>query len=341
MPLTLYQRGEIWHYRGTVAGRRLRSTTGTADKKLAQRIAAEAEASAWRSHLDGPRAHVTMAQAAIAYREAGKATRFLEPIEDHWKDTPLREITGEAVRQTCRKLYPKAKPATWNRQVIAPTMAIINFAAELGWCGPIRVKRFKTDPKSKIPATREWVNAFATQATKDKLPHLAALCLFMFGTGARIGEAVALTWADIDLAAARATIRQTKTSHTRTAHMQPRVVAALANIPGNRSPADLVFGYAARGSVKQVWSNVVERAGIDSLTPHCCRHGFATTMLQAGVDVKTVAVRGGWKDASIVLRTYAHALEDESVTNAVFDTNLARGGTSKAASAGKRRGNAK
>ena len=41
MPLKVYKRGGIWHYRGTVAGRRLRGSTGTASKEIAQRIASE------------------------------------------------------------------------------------------------------------------------------------------------------------------------------------------------------------------------------------------------------------------------------------------------------------
>lgn len=39
-------------------------------------------------------------------------------------------------------------------------------------------------------------------------------------------------------------------------------------------------------------SFVCTRAGIERLTPHCCRHGFATSMLHRGFDVKTVAERG-------------------------------------------------
>ncbi|MBL8582637.1 MAG: tyrosine-type recombinase/integrase, partial [Rhizobiaceae bacterium] len=65
------------------------------------------------------------------------------------------------------------------------------------------------------------------------------------------------------------------------------------------------------------------------LTPHCCRHGFATTMLQKGFDVKTVAERGGWKDATTVLRTYAHAIKDMTVTNVLFDTPVTQGAKAK------------
>ena len=45
----------------------------------------------------------------------------------------------------------------------------------------------------------------------------------------------------------------------------------------------------------------LDRARIKRLTPHSCRHGFATMMLRNGFDVKTVAKLGGWKDAAIVL----------------------------------------
>lgn len=259
-----------------------------------------------------------MAQAALAYRDAGKSTRFLARVEDHWRDTPIREITGEAVRQSSRRLYPGARPATWNRQVIVPTQAIINHAAALGWCSPLRVKRFSVATKPKTPATAEWVEAFAAHAS----PHLGALALLMFGTGARIGEAVALTWADVDLSARLATIRQTKVNDTRTAHLPPPVVAALANISSTRRADDLVFGYAGRSSVTTPWGRAIERAGIPYMSPHCCRHGFATTLLREGVDVKTVAKLGGWKDAGTVLQTYAHALDDPTLTDRLFGTPL-------------------
>ncbi|MCW2302576.1 integrase [Rhodovulum sulfidophilum] len=110
----------------------------------------------------------------------------------------------------------------------------------------------------------------------------------------------------------------------RIAHLPPEIVVSLANIPSNRNPDDPVFGYAGRGSVRGHWNNVCRRAKIERLTPHCCRHGFATSMLQAGIDVKTVADMGGWKDATTVLRTYSHAMKDPSVTNVLFGAKTAQ-----------------
>lgn len=205
---------------------------------------------------------------------------------------------------------------------IVPAQAIINYASELEWCSPIKVKRFKVSAKRKSPVTRAWVEEFAAQAVADELHHLAALCFFMFGTGARRGEACALKWSDVKLFQKTAVINQTKVEHQRIAHLSPPVVGALANIPSNRNPEGFVFSYTSGESVGQVWRNVIKRAGIEKLSPHCCRHGFATSMLQAGVDPKTVAVRGGWKDVATVMKYYAHAMDDPTVTDVLFGTNL-------------------
>jgi hypothetical protein len=71
MPLKLYQRGKIWHYRGTVAGRRLRGSCQTANKDIASRQIAEIEAKHWKHRFDGPQAILTFSQAALMYRAAG------------------------------------------------------------------------------------------------------------------------------------------------------------------------------------------------------------------------------------------------------------------------------
>ena len=332
MPHEIYKRGEIWHYRGTVSGRRLRGSCGTSDKGIAQRIAAEAEAKQWKRHLDGPGAEVTFAQATLAYLDAEKPDRFISKVAAHWKDTAIREITSGGIKQSAITLYPKAKGATRNRQVIVPTQAIINHAATLGWCIPIKVKRFDIEAKSKDPATAEWVQAFAAHAS----PHLGALCFFMFGTGARIGEAVRMTWRDVDLSTRFATLSGRKPKPwTRRAHLPAPVLAALANIGGNRNPSELVFGYLEAGNVKQVWDNAIIRAGIIRLTPHSCRHGFATTLLHAGKDPKTVATMGGWKDVATVMKYYAHAMNDPTVTEALFGTNLTQAQNMQSVTNGK------
>jgi integrase len=316
MPIKIYKRGDIWHYRGTVAGRLLRGSTKTARKEVAQRIAAELEARHWKGHFDGPSSVLTFAQAAMLYRAAGKQDRFLRPIEDHWKDTPVKAITAGAIRQSAIALYPIAGPATRNRQAIVPTQAIINHAASHELCPHIRVPRFPVARKAKTPATWEWVQAFMAHATK---PNLAALACFMFLTGARISQALAVTWDDVDFKARKVRIRATaKGDDDRLAHMPPELIAALANIGGERKGE--LFSFKSRGNCKTQWAGAIRRAGIAPLSYHRCRHGFATGLLDKGVSPITVAKRGGWKDARHVFETYGHDVAADDVTEVLTGT---------------------
>lgn len=313
MPLTLYKRGEVWHYRGTVAKRRLRGSTGLTDKEKALQFTARVEHEARNRHPDGPQGSLTFAQAAIMYLNAEKTDRFIPRVAAYWKNTPVRNITGGAVRQSAIVLHPKASGATRNRQVIVPTQAIINFAAEMDLCSHLKVKRFPVVTKRKEPATWEWVQAFMAVSS----PHLGGLACFMFLTGARISEAIAVRWRDVDLNSRRALIKQTKIGDERRAHLPPALVAAIANIPSNRKPDDKVFQYSSRDTAKPLWKSAIKRAGVKPLAFHACRHGFATAMLHAGVDPITVAKLGGWKDAKHVFSTYGHAMHDDTLADRI------------------------
>lgn len=314
MSLKLTKRGEIWHYSGTVAGRRLRGSTKTAQKSEAQRIANEVESRELQGRRD-PGSTLTFAQASIEYRKTGKIPKYLEMVEDYWKDTLVREVTSGAMKRAAITLLPNGSGAYRNRAVLVPTMAVINHCAELDMCAPIRAKRFPEPKVTKEPATEEWIEAFMAHAS----PHLGALACFMFATGARISEALNVAWRDVDMQAAKVRIVMGKLGgETRIAHMPPQLIAALANIPSNREADVALFPYAAYDSVRKPWDAVVKRAGIKEVTPHGCRHGFATGLLHAGVDPITVAKRGGWKSPAQLFSTYGHAMDDETVANRLF-----------------------
>lgn len=311
--IKIYKRGGVWHYRGTVAGRRLRGSTGTGDKDTALRIASEKETAAWKGNLDGPEAVLTFAQAAALYSAAGKADRRTVRMMDYWKTTLVKDINEGTVLQAAAVLFPKAAPATRNREVIAPTQAIINHAARMKMCQRLRVERFKVSKTEKTPATWEWVQAFMKVAP----PHLGALACFMFLTGARISEALAVRWEDIDFETNRALVRSTKVSVERWAHLPAPLVVAMANCARDRAT---VFRYTTRRAASKSWDAVVKKHKLLKLSPHCCRHGFATGMLHAGFDPITVAKRGGWLNVQHVLSTYGHAMDDPTVTEALIGT---------------------
>jgi hypothetical protein len=216
MPLKLYRRGAVWHYRGTVgpAGRRqrLRGSTNTSDKDIASRQVAEVEKRYWDGHFSGPGAILTFDQAAIQFIADGRpcmvgALDVVQVARDHFKDTPVKDITSKAVRAFANEVYGHCANASKNRMALAPVASIINHCAdELELCSSIRIKRFPPQHKEKEPATLGWVQAFRKQAK----PHLGAYALFMFLTGARPSEALAVDPdKDLDLQKAEVVLRQT------------------------------------------------------------------------------------------------------------------------------------
>ncbi len=325
MPVKIYRRkgSLIYSYRGTVAGRRLRGSTGTTDKIRAERFASKKANEHWDGNHDGPKAVLTFAKASILYRAAGKLsnkrqTRYLEKIEDYWKDALVKDMTAGAIRQSSIDIYPTAGPATRNRQVITPTRAVINHCAELEMCAPIRVRKFKFEQKIKTPILQDWLDTLCAHAR----PQIAALATFMFATACRISEARRVEWADINFTARTILVRKTKNKKERLPNMPPRLLVALANLPGPRGDKPFPQGET---TLRRWWDADVEATaaaveGFQRLTFHSCRHGFATAMLRKGVDAKTAAELGGWDSVTLFMDTYAHAMPRARLSDSLFDT---------------------
>jgi integrase len=321
MPLKIYRRGGVWHYRGTVgpSGRRqrLHGSCHTANKDTAARYITEIEKQYWDGHFDGPGAVLTFRRAARMYRDAGKADGFLDPVEDYLKDMFVKDITPGVIRQMTVELFGHCSGASQNRRGITPVQSVINYAAEFELCSPIRVKRFPIEKSEKEPATLQWVKSFQGSAK----PHLGAYALFMFLTGCRPSEALAVDRErDLDLKNATVIIRETKVSTERKAHLPALLVSTLANLP--EVPGRPLFVYRDYRDMRWSWHKTIEYADIPVLTPHCCRHGFATELLRRGVDVVTVAWLGGWASPAQVLKTYGHAIKKRSLTDMLAETPL-------------------
>jgi integrase len=324
MPLKLYRRpgSKIWHYRGTIAGDRLRGSTKTESREIAARIAAEIEHGHHKRRLDGPQEVLTFPQAVTLYMQAHTPTkrskRYIERIEDYWKNAKVKDMTAGAIRQSAIDIHPNDSGATRNRQVITPTQAIINHCADLELCAPIRIKRFRFIEQTKKPVTFDWLNSFCDHAR----PVIKALVLDMFATACRFNETHRHDWKDYDFKARTILIRDTKTGKERVAHMPQPLLVALANLPRDRKP----FGWS-ESSLRRWWDADVAKTaeavpGFERLTFHSCRHGFATKMLRDGADPKTAAWLGGWDDIGLFMKTYAHAIQDATLTDRLFDTPL-------------------
>jgi integrase len=299
----------IWRITGTVAGRRIRKSAKTRDLRAAKFAAQAIERRIWEGLATGRSGTLTFEAAALSYMQAGGETRFLAPLIVHFAGAPVRDIRPGNIEDAARALYPGAMPSTWNRQVVTPARAVINHAAERGWCPPLRVRRFPETRPARRAADRAWLEAFMAHAPAE----LAALALFMFTTGARISEALAIRRGDIE---GRKCRLQTKTG-ARVAILSRETMLRLAALPaGSRT----VFRYGARSSIYNHWYGICDAAGIERLPPHQAgRHSFATEMIvRHRIDPSTTAELGGWKNPRLLLDRYAHAENLDRVVDEVF-----------------------
>ena len=307
-----------WIMRGTVRGLSIEESTGVADKKLAEEIRAKREAEILTESVYGKQTTVTFAHAVADYLEHGtgnKASSLRCSIIS--KTTLLREIDQHAIDVAAEKLYPKAGPATRNRQVYTPVSAILHHAARKGWC-PVPVIQRPKQPKGVI----RWLKPEeANKLIGACAPHLRPLVVFLLYTGARAGEAVFLDWSNVNLAKRQATFPKTKNGDARSVPLHSRVVQSLAILPHRegavfRTPAG--EHYAARkdddtsaGSrIHNAFSGACRRAGIADFRVHDCRHTWATWHYQANHDLTALQKLGGWKTASMVFQ-YAHTNVEE------------------------------
>jgi integrase/recombinase XerC len=123
-----------------------------------------------------------------------------------------------------------------------------------------------------------------------------AVLALMYGAGLRVSEALSLTAADAPLGA---TLRITgKGAKTRVVPVLPQVGAAVAaycaRLPFALAPGDALFR-ARRGGplsprhVQAAVQRLRGRLGLpDSATPHALRHSFATHLLGAGADLRSL-----------------------------------------------------
>lgn len=312
----LIKRGTVWWYSFTVDGNRVRRSSKTADRRLAEDIAAKDEWRHRQAAVHGAGSVLTFGEAMALYVHHAKDDRFLLPLLDEWENVRIADITPDAIRQAARRMYPKASPATWNRQVVTPARAIINYAADSGHCPHIRVKRFPEAVRRRKAGDVRWLEKFRNAC---HAPNLAAVARFMFETGARIGEAVVLVWGDVNLQEGTATFGTTKNGDPHTVYLSPGMVAELANLPKGRK----VFGYDHKRTLTRQWDKAVKKAEIEKLTPHeAGRHGFATELIvRNGIDIPTTAKMGNWKSHRLLSETYAHPERERATVLKIFGRN--------------------
>ena len=125
------------------------------------------------------------------------------------------------------------------------------------------------------------------------------LCILMvaYSCGLRVSEIAHLRIEDIDSRRMVIHVRAGKGKKDRVVPLSPRLLKALRSYWRVLRPTPYLFPGAnprrpiTRGTIARVCRNAAHRAGLKKrVTPHSLRHAFATHLLEAGVDVRTIQV---------------------------------------------------
>ncbi|MDF0602135.1 site-specific integrase [Psychromarinibacter sp. C21-152] len=310
MPLKLFRRkpGGPWYIRGTIQGRQIYESTGCFKKAEAEALRLRRETEIQHRHAYGKAATLTFAEAALAYMETGGEPRFLEPILLHFgPDTLLADIDNAAVNEAAKAIYPTAADSTINRQLITPISAIVSMAAAEGLT-PFR--KFRRRKGSRV-RTR-WLTPEEAEALIGAAgPHLVPILGVLLGSGMRVSEALNLDVAHFYPVTAEAWVADTKNTHPRMVRMPRRAVDLIltcplpASGPLLRKPNGLPYaGRQSEGSqIVNAFSRARDKAGLGrDVTPHVCRHTWATWYSAATGDFGTLLDLGGWRNADMAQR---------------------------------------
>jgi integrase/recombinase XerD len=139
-----------------------------------------------------------------------------------------------------------------------------------------------------------------------------AILMTAYAAGLRISEVTQLQATDIDSQRMVIRVRQGKGRKDRYVMLSPRLLEALRAYWKAVRPRDFLFPGAIPGrpitteSIKKVCQRARKAAGLGkNITAHTMRHSFATHLLEAGTDLRTIQVLLGHRSFSTTAR-YVH-----------------------------------
>lgn len=187
----------------------------------------------------------------------------------------------------------------------------------------------KNLPKKKRVSQSTAETALVINNTDTPFGVLAYFFLF---TGCRRGEALALKTSDVDLKNKVVKVHSTIEWVGNKPYIKdhPKTDAGNREIPLSDKVLELIKPYMEQqylfqnekgelynnSQVTRGWKKYQESSGI-SATPHQLRHGYATMLFDAGIDVKTAQKWLGHADIKTTLDIYTHLSEKRQAQSAV------------------------
>ncbi len=270
-------------------------------------------------------------------------TRYAEIVCGHIIPTlgeyNIEEITPLKLQRYTRELLQKGNKRTGKglsansvNGIITVVQTSLKTAFKVGivkeYAGD-RIRRPKVQEKQVICFTKQEQRAIEQEIFRRNNPKLYGIIISLY-TGIRIGELLALTWADIDMLRGVLTVNKTcyegrdKTGKYVRITEIPKTNSSIREVPIPKQLLMLMKAWKKKSHSKYVVSNgekgvslrgyqriferLLNKIKIAHKGFHALRHTFATRALECGMDVKTLSEILGHKNTNITLNRYVHSL---------------------------------
>lgn len=250
-----------------------------------------------------------IADDALVYADRHKGPRSAR--EDRWKMPRLREWFAARAAADIRPEEIDARLADFGRAGRAPA-AVNQYRAllSLTFSLAVRAGKVSENPLRRVPVRRTnnarvrfltlAEEATLRQAIRRSCPAREPEIDLALHTGMRRGEQYSLRWQDVDLDRGIITIPRSKHGEKRWLPINSAARRALDALAMRRQGPSVC---APRG--RRWFDRCIREAGIRDFRYHDLRHTFASRLVMAGVDLRTVQELMGHKTLLMTLR-YAH-----------------------------------
>jgi integrase len=200
-------------------------------------------------------------------------------------------------------------PATRNRYQAAFSLvfsvAIDNGKIEVN---PASLIKRKAENNGRIRFLSPEEETLLTGIIAERYPHYLPSFLISLHTGMRAGEQFNLDWRDVSLTQKRITLAKTKSGKIRHIALNAVALAAFEGLAKKNGKVGYVFLNTEGNRLQNArdwFEPVLEISKLKDYTWHCNRHTFASRLVMAGVDIRTVADLMGHATTQMTM-PYAH-----------------------------------
>lgn len=233
----------------------------------------------------------------------------MEVIKKEFRNRIADSITPQEIDRWMASKLSNRAPATVNRY-----KALLSLTYRLGMANrkvttnPARLIRQRTENNARIRWLRSDEENRLRTTLGEKYPLRLVELDIALNTGMRQGEQYSLVWDNVDFDLRILTVPRSKHGEKRHIPLNDSALAAFLTAQQNSKPGRAVFWnrYGERLRTPRQWfEESIKAAKISNFRWHDLRHTFASRLVMAGVDLRTVQQLMGHKTISMTLR-YAH-----------------------------------